>query len=442
MCSKAAWDLCMDTEASRHDGDRAVAFAKRAVELRPEVRNNWSNLGVAQYRAKNFRDAVATLEKAARLRGGDDPLHRFFLAMAYWQVGKRQEAAAAYGCAVVWMEAERRRMQNEEQLGFRAEAEALMGKPPVWTAPAIRAIGHAKAKLWGEAIADYAKAIAQAPEVWGLWQGRARAYRASGGLHEALADFSKAIELNGRHAGLRRERGALHARRGNWAEAARDLATAVEMEPAHSHPWMLLGAFLCETGDRVAHHEICEKALQRFADTQKPHTAEQIAKMCLLMPGAVDNAEAAAGLADRAVAIGAKQGHGRWFQWAQWAKGLAEYRRGRFASAIDWVRKCRETARYTYLIVYCDLVLAMAHHKLGQTQEARQRMGQACLEVATRFPKLEDGPLPDGGRQPASQAGDWVMCHILLREAELTLGQEAAPPAGQEGDQEKPGKQE
>jgi tetratricopeptide (TPR) repeat protein len=156
--------------------------------------------------------------------------------------------------------------------------------------------------------------------------------------------------------------------------------------------------------------------------------------MCLIVPGAVKDVEAAATLADRAVALGSQHRHLAWFQWA---KALAEYRRGRFASAIEWLRKGRDKASSMYLAVYYDLLLAMAQHRLGRAEEALDSLKKARQLMAAQFPRIDGGALPK-----KCWWHDWLMCHVLRREAEATVGQAAPPPAGQEGDQEKPGKQE
>ena len=137
LCSRAAWSLCIDVGSSRADRERAVAFAKRAVELRPDVANDWSNLGVAQYRAGNFTDAVAALERAARQKGDGDLYHKCFLAMAYWRLGRRDQARQSYDRCVEWM-AKRPAAKNAELRRFRAEAAALLGITEAPPAPEKR----------------------------------------------------------------------------------------------------------------------------------------------------------------------------------------------------------------------------------------------------------------------------------------------------------------
>ena len=60
------------------------------------------------------------LQKACELRAGGDSVDWFFLAMARWQLGDKEQAVAWYDRAVQWME--KNQPRNEELIRFRAEA--------------------------------------------------------------------------------------------------------------------------------------------------------------------------------------------------------------------------------------------------------------------------------------------------------------------------------
>ena len=59
------------------------------------------------------------------LRKGGDSHDWFFLAMAHWQLGQKDEARKWHDQAVAGME--KRAPQNEELTRFRAEAAQLLG---------------------------------------------------------------------------------------------------------------------------------------------------------------------------------------------------------------------------------------------------------------------------------------------------------------------------
>jgi eukaryotic-like serine/threonine-protein kinase len=120
-----AWRLATHPKPEFRDPDRAVQLARTAVELAPNDGYIWNTLGVAQYRAGDWKAAISALEKSMKLRNGGDAFDWFFLAMADWQLGRKQQARAWYGKAVAWME--KQHVKKEELRRFRAEAEKLMG---------------------------------------------------------------------------------------------------------------------------------------------------------------------------------------------------------------------------------------------------------------------------------------------------------------------------
>jgi superkiller protein 3 len=133
--NELAWLLATCPNAKFHDAKRAVELAMRAVELKPQEGTCWNTLGVAHYRAGNWKDAVAGLEKSMELRKGGDAYDWFFLAMADWQLGRKKQARKWYDQAVAW--ADKNEPKNEELRRFRAEAAELLAVP-VEVGPAPR----------------------------------------------------------------------------------------------------------------------------------------------------------------------------------------------------------------------------------------------------------------------------------------------------------------
>jgi tetratricopeptide (TPR) repeat protein len=119
-----AWLLTTVPFPELRDADRAVELAKKAVEKSPQNGSTWTTLGLAQYRAADWSSAVAALEKSIKLRHGGDSRDWFFLAMAHWQLGEKEQSRKWYAKAVQWMD--KNRAQDEELRCFRAEATALL----------------------------------------------------------------------------------------------------------------------------------------------------------------------------------------------------------------------------------------------------------------------------------------------------------------------------
>src|SRR5262249_34461512 len=99
-----AWFLANCPARQFRDPDRAVRLAKEAVELAPKGGECWRTLGAAQYRAGDWDAAMAALTRATEFRSGGDSAEWFFLAMAYWRSGDKQQGRAWYDRAVRWMD--------------------------------------------------------------------------------------------------------------------------------------------------------------------------------------------------------------------------------------------------------------------------------------------------------------------------------------------------
>jgi tetratricopeptide (TPR) repeat protein len=132
-CNNLAWTLATG-HASTRDPQRALALARRAVELTSDRAIYINTLGVAQYRAGQLTEAVATLEKSlAAGNGGSDAFDLFFLAMARHQLGKIAQARADFDRAERWRRDHPNQMQpgwSDELDAFQTEARALLDGPP------------------------------------------------------------------------------------------------------------------------------------------------------------------------------------------------------------------------------------------------------------------------------------------------------------------------
>jgi serine/threonine protein kinase len=125
LLSTSPVDRCRDTA-------KAVQWARRAVELKPQEARFWSTLGAAHYRAEDWGAAVAALEKARKMHTGGVSYFGFYLAMAQWRLGHKTEARQLYEQAVAWRKANQQALENDRPVSarfdrFQAEAEGLLG---------------------------------------------------------------------------------------------------------------------------------------------------------------------------------------------------------------------------------------------------------------------------------------------------------------------------
>ena len=103
-----AWLLATCPEAPFRDPKRALELAARTSKLTPHEGYAWNTLGVAHYRAGDWKAAVTALSKSNELLGGEKlSSNAFFLAMAHWQLGNKDEARTWQKQAVQWMDKNR-----------------------------------------------------------------------------------------------------------------------------------------------------------------------------------------------------------------------------------------------------------------------------------------------------------------------------------------------
>jgi Flp pilus assembly protein TadD len=224
---------------------------------------------------------------------------------------------------------------------------------------------------------------------------------------QKLAEFESALSLP--------ERADSRARRGQFSEAAADLVQVREVNPDNHEVWHQLAALLVASGQLDTYRAHCRKSAERFGNSADPLIAERIAKDCLILPASGANLGVVAKMADTAAAV-----TNHWATpWFQLVKGLAEYRQGRFASAVEWMNKALiESGKELERDVQAYMVLAMAHYQLNQTDAARAAFARGTEIEQMKLPKLESGDIGDSWL-------DWIIAHALMREAKALI--EGAP---------------
>ena len=122
-----AWMLAATTDPGYRDPHRAIELANELIQNSPKVRDVWTTLGVAHYRAGAWNDAIAALEKSeAAAPGLFTAANGFFLAMAYWRLGEKEKGREWYAKALQSVETASQPTGRELAL-FRLEASRLLG---------------------------------------------------------------------------------------------------------------------------------------------------------------------------------------------------------------------------------------------------------------------------------------------------------------------------
>src|SRR5262249_52158698 len=107
---------------------------------------------------------------------------------------------------------------------------------------------------------------------------------------------------------------------------------AIEPDPSDHGNWNRDAPLRLYLGDVEGYRRDCRVLLAQFSQTDDPKIADRTAKPCLLAPAAVPDLAPVLQLAERAV-TGTQHHWG--YRYFLVSKGMADYRAGHFALAID-----------------------------------------------------------------------------------------------------------
>jgi len=206
-----------------------------------------------------------------------------------------------------------------------------------------------------------------------------------------------------------RFRGDLRAVAGRWKDAAADFSKVVQLEPENHLDYHALAPLLVASGDLEDYRRLRGEMVARFGKTKDPAIAERMVKDCLILPASSETELAAlADLADVAIAAGPQHASAPFFQFA---KGLCEFRQGRFASAVQWMEQVlARSGEFDFRDVQAHMVLAMSHYQLNHTEEARAALAKGSEISKSNLPRIERGNV-------GVYWFDWIIAHALEREA-------------------------
>lgn len=340
--------------AGQHE--EAVRYFQVAQALRPGAAIVYHNLGIALARSGRPSDAAEQYQTALRLDATNFPAH-FNLAIVLGAAGRHEEAI------------------RHAETGLRLNPDSAI-----------------------------------------LRSAYADSLHARGRTGEALAQYRQAVALDPRLAGTQRSLRSLLIREGKPSDARAAWAKAIEAGPGEHEVWDGYAEFCLLLGETSEYARARKLLLDRFGSTTDPHIAERTARACLLSPAPDEEVRRARALIDFALV----ERKGSPPSWAKpyflFAKGLAEYRAGRFEDA-----QATLTGDASKVLGPAPrLVLAMSQHRLGQTEQARKTLAAAVESF-------------DWKAAAAESRETWIY-RVLRSEAERTLAGEALPAASQGAD--------
>lgn len=231
--------------------------------------------------------------------------------------------------------------------------------------------------------------------------------------------------------------GERNALLGRWRQAADSflkLMQANQLAPAEktilTMDTLIAAPCLLEAGDEAAYDRLRRNMLDRYPATDHPVAAEHMIKMCLLRPAEPGMMRELRPMAR--VLEGGNEESTTKKAWNAMALALFHYRGGDFKLAVEWSRAClklsESPASRTSAI---KILLAMAHHRLGQPDDAQREFFSAARMIAEATPKV----VVEEADQYRGESGTWyawAVTRILQREAMAMPGapwKAAAPPA-------------
>jgi tetratricopeptide (TPR) repeat protein len=268
---------------------------------------------------------------------------------------------------------------------------------------------------------------------------RGRAYSRVGEWNKAVADLSQAIALRPKQdalwkfEGLFLDRGDAYAEMGRSKEAADDLSKACEQDPRNPSLRMGLALIRLEMDDIIGYRKTCSRLLNDFGQTEDSEVAVITVMACSLVPEAVEDREALVRLAQKAVDATKDEPKDELRKHRVfWSLGVASYRAERFAKAIghlnDAMKALPSKVNLTDLIGFDPsayggvslarapggvpsdwLLLAMAHYRLGLSEDAKKWLTKAVASMET------------GSSSTRIAWKDRIVLRVLRREAESLI---------------------
>ncbi len=212
-----------------------------------------------------------------------------------------------------------------------------------------------------------------------VWHDRAQVYADLGRWDEAVADYSKALEIRPTDTRSLAGRSQVYLERGQWDKADADLARALELQPALLIAWQVRAVLRLAQRDRAGYRQTCASILERYGKTEQPSTAWTVAWICALAPGATAEPDRLVQLAETSVYFDSSYiDPDLRYNYAR-ARGAALLRAGLYGAAQEQLNEAAQMRKWDTPTTW--LLLAIAHHHLGQPEEAREWLGKAVQWV-------------------------------------------------------------
>lgn len=295
-----------------------------------------------------------------------------------------------------------------------------------------RGRAYARLRQPDKVLEDFSRAIElgyQLPQAW-YWRGWA--YTQLRQWDEAIVEFSNCVnKLASVHAfdkfrtgwavppDLRSHRAYCYSVVGQWDKAVADLQAArlhsapLKSVQPHDDLWFQLACLHLLQGDLTGYRQLCQQLCLR-APTRgfSGRAAYMAARTCALHPDGSTAAVQAVRLAEKELASDPKA------PWYLHTVALAHYGAGEYEKCIRYARESQQAGSRWEGNMVNTLLLALAHQRHGQLDEARQ-----CMKLAALWRKdVLAGTYKGNAAPPDMHLSDWLGFQLLWTEAERRSG--------------------
>jgi tetratricopeptide (TPR) repeat protein len=273
-----------------------------------------------------------------------------------------------------------------------------------------RGIAYLRSGQAQRALADFTKSIELAPTNPVLWNNRANAHAHLGAWQAAITDDSKAIELKGDFELAWLHRGSAHASAAQWEKAADDFAKAANFPKTAQGALAHRALVELQLKNPKGYRQACASLVDSWANGEDAKAAVPIAWICSAAP------DSGAELG-RLIAVLAKSDPKDYTSLR--ALGAALYRSGKSQQAMEVLTKAIASRKRPSPAAW--IFLAMTHHQMGKTAEARdwlEKAGKRVVELRKEAVNLKP---QDGLSLKIPPWNEILTLELSLREAERLL---------------------
>jgi serine/threonine protein kinase len=222
------------------------------------------------------------------------------------------------------------------------------------------------------------------------------------------------------HAVMLRNLGDWNAGQANWQAAADRFALLLQVNHAAGMDTTLddsrYAPVLVELRHTEKYDRFRESLIARYAGTEHPIIAERVIKLCLLQPA---NPELMRALEryEKAARLSLVPDHPSMAAWRSYSLALLAYRQGNYPLTLERCTRSQSLdTGFQSRVASVHLLLALAHHQLGQSDLARRELAQGRSIIELHFPANRVASISWEGFW-----FDWLIARQHLREAEATI---------------------